>query len=155
MCFHLCLKLLFAVGGTRAEPRVPGGARCASASGCWSSGSRSVILRELMLYHVPTLDRGGMLVYNFRNPGRLFCTYFLVTDSGKENLITNVKPSLNPRSLQRIFRSHQERRGTPALWVVSSDRGGRARPALGRPQATERTWPRPGEERLGFVLHSL
>lgn len=43
--------------------------------------------------HAPALDIGQMLVYNLLN----LC---VCTGSGKENTLTNVKPSLNPRLLQ-------------------------------------------------------
>lgn len=70
------------------------------------------------------------------------------TGSGKENLLTNVKPSFNPLLLQRIFRARQDRRGASALAV--SDRGGTVPSQAGEPALREASGP---EEALGFVLH--
>lgn len=98
---------------------------------------------------------GGMLVYNFLNLGRLFCTYFLVTDLGKENLLMLSLHLTHCyfRGLSAHTRNGEERQRSG--WLAVTEAG---EPGLlwGRPQAyTEDVCPRPREERLGFVLHNL
>lgn len=77
-----------------------------------------------------------MLAYNLLNLCLLVCTYFLVTDSGKENLLTNVKPSFT-HGYFKGFSGHA-RNGEEcqrSAWLAVTEEGVYHVPGRASPQA--------------------